>query len=346
MSEGIVRRITGTLLLLLTICIRDAVAQDQENCSLRFMFWNAENFFDTRDDSITDDDEFLPLGVRRWTSKRYNDKILSLSKVIVAAGGWEAPALVGLSEVENRSVIEDLVRKTGLSRSEYSIIHEDSPDPRGIDVCILYRHDIVRVISYRYFTPDDSQSSPFRSRSLLYVKCQICDDTVHVFLNHWPSRRGGVLAAESLRERIAIMLHGKADSIASAEGGKALIIYAGDFNAVPTDRIMKILTEDYLSGLSMVNLSALVSAGTGTYRYQGIWEMIDQVLVSENFITGTGRLRVTPASVTIFSEKFILSDDPVYPGQSPWSTYRGFTYQGGFSDHLPVLLDISPPKVF
>ncbi|MBN2631999.1 MAG: endonuclease [Bacteroidales bacterium] len=346
MSEGIVKRINGTLLLLLTISCCDVFPQVEETHSLRFMFWNVENFFDARDDTVIDDDEFLPGGVRRWTWKRYYDKTVALSKVVVAAGGWEAPALVGLSEVENRMVVEDLVRRTGLSKSGYSIIHEDSPDPRGIDVCIMYRHDIVKVLEYRYFTPADTQVTPFRSRSLLYAKFLICEDTVHVFLNHWPSRRGGVLAAESLRTTIAMLLREKADSVAEAEGGGAFIIFAGDFNATPTDRIMNILKEDYTSGLSMINLSALLSPGTGTYRYRGIWEMIDQVLVSERFLRGPGSMRVNPASLRIFNEKFVLTEDPVYPGPSPLSTYRGFSYQGGFSDHLPVLLDIISSKLY
>jgi endonuclease/exonuclease/phosphatase family metal-dependent hydrolase len=204
----------------------------------------------------------------------------------------------------------------------------------------------VTILDNRYFIPKDSGDIPFRTRSVLYAKCRIINDTIHIFVNHWPSRRGGVLAGEEQRQKIAEMIKEKADSIASSEGTDAAIIFTGDFNAVPEDEIICSLVTNYKSGLSMVNLSDSLREGTGTYRYQGTWEMIDQVIVSEglykgdkNFITDTGSLK-------IFNAVFLLRDDPGYPGQSPFSTYRGYLYQGGYSDHLPVLLDLRVKKVF
>jgi hypothetical protein len=345
MSKGIEIIAAGTLLLLL-FSSGEGLAQDSVPESLRFMFYNVENLFDTVDDTVTDDDEFLPGGVRRWTRTRYNAKINALSRVIIAAGGWEAPAIAGFCEVENRKVVEDLIFRTPLAKHGYAVVHDDSPDPRGIDVCMIYRRELVKVLDYKYFIPADPGPAPFRSRSVLYAKCLVLDDTVHLFLNHWPSRRGGVLAGESLREAIADMLRAKADSVAASSGGDALIIFAGDFNAAPSALIMESLTGHYRSGLSVVNLSASLPSGSGTYRYMGVWEMIDQVLVSESFLPGKGRLQIFPGSLKVFSDAFLLTDDSGYPGPAPFSGYRGFKYQGGYSDHLPVIFDITSGRLF
>ncbi len=273
-------------------------------------------------------------------------KINSLYKTIVAAGEWDPPAIVGLYEIENRNVLEDLIYGTNLAKYEYGILHEDSPDPRGIDVCLIYRKDLVAISDSRYFIPRDSGDVPFRTRSVLYAKCSILNDTIHLFLNHWPSRRGGVLAGEEQRQKIAEMLREKTDSIASSEGTDTKIIFAGDFNAVPEDEVISSLTMKYKSGLTMVNLSDALKKGSGTYRYQGTWEMIDQVLVSEGLQKGNRGFVTDSGSLKIFMAGFLLREDPNYPGQSPYSTYHGYKYQGGYSDHLPVLLDLSVRKIF
>jgi predicted extracellular nuclease len=340
MSKGIVRKITGTLSLLI-LSFSEGYPQDTIASPVRMMFYNVENLFDTSNDPVTDDDEFLPGGLRRWTYKRYMTKINALQKTIMAAGEWYPPALVGLCEIENRRVLEDLVSGTNLSKYEYSILHEDSPDPRGIDVCLIYRKNMVTILYYRYLIPFDSGNVPFRSRSVLYAKCRIMNDTIHLFVNHWPSRRGGVLAGESQRMKIAAMLREKADSIALNEGRSTRIIFAGDFNAVPDNEVISTLSNGYKSGLAMINLSEQEPERSGTYRYMGTWEMIDQVIVSEMLMGQITGLLINPASMKIFSPPFLLLDDPNYPGQAPFSTYRGYRYQGGYSDHLPVILDLN-----
>jgi endonuclease/exonuclease/phosphatase family metal-dependent hydrolase len=198
----------------------------------------------------------------------------------------------------------------------------------------------VKVISYDYIMPVDSGEVIYKTRNVLYIKCRILNDTLHLFLNHWPSRRGGVLAGESQRLRIAKMLIEKADSVVLADGRDTKIIFAGDFNAVPEDEVIGKLSGYYGSGLSMMNLSDRLPDGSGTYRYQGTWEMIDQVIVSESVIASKRGLHASPGSLEIFNPSFLLQDDPNYPGQTPFSTYRGYKYQGGYSDHLPVLLEL------
>jgi exonuclease III len=308
---------------------------------VRLMFYNVENLFDIYDDTLKEDDDFLPGGLMRWNLTRYIKKINSIYKTIVAAGGWNPPAIVAFCEVENRKVLEDLVYGTYLSKYDYGIIHEESPDTRGIDVCLIYRKNVVDIIDYRYWIPSEISREKFTSRSILYTRLAVNSDTVHLIVNHWPSRRGGVLAMEDLRMIIAAMVRAKVDSLIDKSSTGAKIIIAGDFNSIPDDPEMKSLTASHDSAISLVNLSVGPAAkGLGSYRYMGTWEMIDQILVSAGLLTCDQGLYTDSNQFSIFKTDFLLRRDPKYPGLSPLSTYRGYRYQGGFSDHLPVLLDL------
>ena len=238
------------------------------------MFYNVENFFDIYDDSLTDDNDFLPNGLMRWNSERYKRKTNSIYKTIIAAGEWEPPAVIAFCEIENRKVLEDLIYGTYLSKYNYSIIHEESRDRRGIDVCLIFRKDIVDVLSYKYLIPNEISRKDFNTRSVLYAKLLI------------------------------------------------------------------VLTVSNDSSRAMINLSEMPDdRGLGTYRYMGTWEMIDQVIVSNLLLNCRSGLYTAPTMLKIFKPDFLLKKDPKYPGFIPFSTYRGYKYQGGFSDHLPVLLD-------
>lgn len=177
------------ILPLFLLCVSASGQKENVPDEAVVMFYNCENFFDTDDSAETEDDEFLPGGVRRWNRARYTKKINNLSKVILAAGEWNPPALVGLCEVENRKVLDDLISLSPLTGLGYGIIHSDSPDPRGIDVCYIFRKDLVRVLQYSSLVPDSMPSGQFRTRSVLYSKLTILEDTLHLFINHWPSRR-------------------------------------------------------------------------------------------------------------------------------------------------------------
>jgi hypothetical protein len=183
-----------------------------ESDARRIMFYNVENFFDTSDDSLKDDNEFLPDGVRRWNLKRYYNKINSLYKIIIAAGEWAPPDIVAFCEIEKRKILNDLRYNTYLKKFNYDIVHEESPDRRGIDVCLIYRKQTVRLIYYKYLIPLTG-GMQFTSRSVLYAKFLIGSDSLHIFVNHWPSRRGGVLAGEDDRHDITKMLRFAVDSV-------------------------------------------------------------------------------------------------------------------------------------
>jgi len=301
------------------------------------MFYNVENLFDTVDDTTKNDDEFLPEGSRRWTSNRYHKKINAIARVIAAGGRWELPLLAGLCEVENKEVLEDLVYGTIMSAGNYGIVHRESPDPRGIDLALLYRRDHVRVYEVRSWIPERSDGNIFGSRNLLYVKMTIYGDTLHLILCHFPSRRGGVLVAGRVREEMAQLVAEKTDSLMNADANAALIVM-GDFNAGPGDETMKTITADSM----MVNASAgQASHGEGSYKYQGMWEMIDQILVPVSMTEGCGPFRADLLSFRTVSEPFMLTDDAEYPGKKPFSTYSGFRWASGYSDHLPVMITIN-----
>ncbi|HOU30209.1 MAG TPA: endonuclease [Bacteroidales bacterium] len=335
-------------ILLLIICIVSnfKVVTSQENArrKYRFMFYNVENLFDTENDPATEDDEFLPGGERRWNANRYRQKLQSIYKVITAAGQWDPPEIIGICEVENKKVIDDLLTLTPLNvQSIYDIVHEDSDDPRGIDVCLIYRKDRIKLLYYKYIYPHSLYYQKIRTRKILYTKFLVEDDTLHLFLNHWPSRRGGVLAGEGSRIALANLLRQQSDSVRNSSGECSKIIFAGDFNSLPSSDEIKVLTASGEKG-SFLNLGmSHFLRGTGTYKYEGIWEMPDQIIVSKTLLPDFQRCKGIYTSedfFEIFSPDFLLLRDRKFSGQKPFSTYSGYSYQGGFSDHLPVILDL------
>jgi len=330
----------NSALLLLAVSL-NGQAQENDSGYIRLMFYNTENLFDTSDDTLKDDNDFLPGGVMRWNYSRYNKKLSALYKTIAAAGEWNLPAIIALCEVENRKVLEDLLRNTYLSKYNFEIIHEESSDERGIDVCMIYRKECVEVLEYSYNIPAGIGAEAFRTRSVLRASMLIKGDTLHLIVNHWPSRRGGTLAGEDLRMKIAGFVKELCDSIGMAGKGRAKIIICGDFNATPDDMVIRQLSDLERPGIALINLSeSAAKKGEGSYRYKGIWEMIDQVIVSESLLNSESGLFMEPNKFRIFSPDFLLEKDPLYPGFSPFATYRGYRYHGGFSDHLPVMIDL------
>ena len=321
----------GIIVFLIVAVLPHAGAQE-----FSVMFYNVENLFDISDDTTKNDDEFLPHGSRRWTGTRYRKKIAGLSRVIAAAGEWELPAVIGLCEVENEKVVKDLAYSTLLSAGNYGIVHRESPDPRGIDQALLFRRELFRIEAVRSWVPERSEGLAWESRNLLYVKMTMDDDTLHLILCHFPSRRGGVLAAERLRKEMAELVRAKADSVMSASAGASVIVM-GDFNAGPDDKLMTGMTGDEL----LVNAAEGLSAGgEGSYRFQGTWEMIDQIVMTTAMTDGSGSFMADPQSFRCVSAPFMLTADADYPGKKPFATYGGFRWSGGYSDHLPVIIRV------
>jgi hypothetical protein len=307
-----------------------------------FLFYNTENFFDSENDSLTNDDEFTSSGDRRWNLTRFHDKADRLAKVILASGKWNAPAVVGLCEVENLNALEWLTNKTALSKFRYKIIQKDSPDERGIDVAMIYRLDLFRPFDYEAIPLSDPTDLSFRTRDILRVSGVIGEcDTVHVFVNHWPSRYGGIMETLKYRKFAAQTLRKAILKLKSASP-KAKIICMGDFNDTPRDESLAKVLEAKETGMpevdgEMINLSAKwILLPVQTIKSQQTWETFDQLIISDSFMKDESCLRI--ASAEIFKPDFLLEPDAKFGGVRPKRTYIGFKYQEGFSDHLPVLL--------
>ena len=315
--------------------------QRAEN-ELRVMFYNVENMFDPAEDSTKSDDEYQPDGMRGWSYSRLKHKQVNVAKVALAVGGWEPPGLIGLCEVENRKVLNGLIYDTPLKNFGYKLVHYESPDPRGIDVALLYLPDKFKVLysrPVRIHFPFDTAS---RTRDVLYVKGIACKrDTLHVFVNHWPSKFGGAMETIPKRNYVASVVRNKVDSLLSADHD-AKILVMGDMNETPAEEgVSQVLK----ARMDSVNLgpndlyNMLAGAGLswkkGTIKFREEWETIDHMIVSVLLFKYT-----TPHSLHIFDAPFLLMDDEAWFGKKPFRTYYGAKYIGGFSDHLPVYMDL------
>lgn len=324
---------------IILICLLTVVASSAQTKSCRFMFYNVENLFDTINNPDTRDEEFLPEGNRHWGSWKYQTKLNHIYKVIMAVKEWETLPFIGLCEVENKTVLNHLLYKTPLFQNGYKIIHQDSPDERGIDVAMLYQPGEFTLINYQYFPLKFQEDPTDRTRDLLYVKGTVFGgDTLHFFINHWPSRYGGYSLTAPKRLAAARFLTKKVDSITKTNAHAAIII-AGDFNDEPSDESITALLEEAESDRL---ISLPLSGNTGTTKYRSQWYLFDQVIVSKSLTHEKNGLSVKEMQIGMFP--FLLHDDERYGGEKPYRTYLGPRYQGGFSDHLPVFIDIVKQK--
>lgn len=311
------------------------------------LFYNVENVFDTKDDPGTSDEEFTPNGDRHWNYKKLNTKLQNISKVILSSNGWKSPAIVALSEIENKEVLELLTKRTPIKSIGYKIIHKESPDKRGIDVAILYDPNQFYPITYNHYPLQNKNGRIEKTREILYVSgVTNGQDTVHLFVNHWPSRYSGVLETRSKRNSAAKLLRQKIDELFEMHISPKIVI-VGDFNDQPWDEsILKFLNANEVgekwqdSGL--YNLSfAWANENRGTLKYQLQWSVFDQIIVSGTLLNSTNGISVKPENASIIDFPFLLEKDEKYGGIKPKRTFYGFSYQGGFSDHLPVLLQLN-----
>ncbi len=284
--------------------------------------WNLENYFDPYDDPATADEAFTPGGEHHWTKRKYEAKRNLIAKTIIASAerfGGRMPAIVGLCEVENAKVLKALVEDSPLAAQRYRSVHRESPDPRGIDVALLYDPERVRLLDFEFITIKE-----FATREILYAKVAL-PDTLHVFVNHWPSKYSGAKASEARRQAVCTALLHKLDSLHRSDSAAAVLLM-GDFNATPKEpSVMRLTTEGGLKNITPKK--------GGTIRFKGKWEMIDQMLASP-----AAAQKIGPAEV--FRPSFLLEDDKSFMGEKPRRTNVGPRYNAGASDHLPIIADI------
>jgi len=313
---------------------------------VRIVFYNLENLYDPYDDTTKLDDEFTSKGMKRWTFSKFLVKLDHLAKTFMAIGGWEPPAVIGMCEVENRYVLNKMIYETPLKKYKYKFIHYESADDRGIDVALLYRPGIFSVVFSRKISIHFPSDSLMHTRDILYVKGVLfTTDTVHIFVNHWPSRRGGFTESVPKRRLVAQTLRSALDSL--QQNRDPQIIIMGDFNDEPDQpAISEVLGAGAYSSRtkhsSLVNLMLpkMNNVNEGTHKFQGKWAILDQFMVSGNLLLKTQGLQTSPESVHIFHAAFLMEEDERFMGGKPVRTYSGPRYTGGFSDHLPVYMDV------
>ncbi len=317
------------------------------NPHYRVMFYNVENLFDAEDDPLINDSEFQPGSEKKWTVERYHDKLDKIARIIGEVGQDTLPILVGLCEIENRRTLDDLIALAPLANQDYRIVHRESPDYRGIDVALLYRANYFNLLSQHFFPVWFPFDSAVRTREILYAKGVLGGkDTVHVFVNHWPSRSSGEVESRPLRAFVASAVRARVDSILAANN-HANIVITGDFNDEPQDlsvvsALRALLTFQDTRAGELYDLTALLKSGFpgGTYKYKGNWNLLDHMVISGSLMDTTRSLYARTSDIHVFAPSRILEEDKEYMGDRPIRTYLGPYYHGGYSDHLPVYLDI------
>lgn len=326
-------------LLILGTTMAEASRFRRKADTLTVVSYNIENFFDPADDPNKNDNEFTPDGPYNWTMSRMSIKATRVARVISSINGWNIPDIVGLCEIEGPDAVELLLQK-GRLRRYYSAVAFPTPDRRGIATAMLYRKDRVKVLHSQAICTSDSTRN-FFTRDILYAKTAVLRDTFHIFVNHWPSKRGGSSRSDALRDTVAYQLRLFTDSLQAVEPD-ANIIILGDFNDVATSKsITDVLgvSADTLavadtSGVKpFCNLSGLTDECS--YKYRGSWRTIDHIIVSR---TMTQRYE---CRFDVFKPSYLLQDEPSpYTGEKPFRTYLGQKYNDGYSDHLPVIAKI------
>lgn len=317
--------------------------------TVRIAFYNVENLFDTIDQPIKLDDEFSPDSDKKWGTERYNDKLTKLSRVFSAMGdGQNAPPIVGLAEVENKTVINDLLKTDAFSASEYGIIHQESPDLRGIDLALVYRKDILKIKKKEFIVATFPREAKYTSRDIVYVESKLAGETLHILINHWPSRYGGQKESEPRRTQVASIVREKVDAIQKKDKN-AKVILLGDFNDSPANiSLTQVLKADTVYSEAdpsrLFNVSfPIEQSGGGSYNYRGQWQLMDQVVVSKSLISEQDKIHTNSSMVNVLREDFMLYKDKRY-GPKPNRSYGGPNYYGGYSDHLPIYADLNVPN--
>lgn len=334
------------ILIFTLVCVSSGFSQ-QDTDQFKIVgigFYNLENLFDTDDDPKILDEEYLPDGAKAWTLEKYNEKSANMAFVISEIGTEHVKqglSLLGVAEVENRKVLEDLVAQPILKDRNYQIIHYDSPDFRGIDVALLYNpshftpleHQAIDVVVY-------NGEKRRRTRDVLYVKGLLETDTVHVLVNHWPSRGGGPVTVKQ-RNDVAALNRSVVDSINQVVPGSKIIVM-GDLNDDPTSESIKkhIRATGKIKDAKKTGMfnpfEEMYRRGQGTLAYRDSWSLFDQIIISEGF-TNKDAPGYYYFKANIFNKQYLVQKKGQYKGY-PFRTFSGDEYQGGYSDHFPTYI--------
>lgn len=333
-----------TFILIAVLVLSSITVQAQQQYKIGAIgFYNFENLFDTLDAPDIRDEEFTPSGDKLWNSKKYQEKMGNLAKVVSELGSDLTPdgvAVLGVSEVENRSVLEDFVKHPLIEDRNYQIIHEDSPDFRGIDVALLYNPKYFKPLGHKAIPLLIYNSSGKRktSRDILYVAGEFDGEPIHLLVNHWPSRGGGEAATQPYRNAGALICKQVCDSLMQVDP-KAKVIIMGDLNDDPiSPSVKEVLNaqskkKKVRQGGLYNPMYELFRKGAGTLAYRDAWSLFDQMLISKGLLEDEEGYRFY--KVVVHNPPYLLQKSGRFQGY-PFRTFGGDTYLGGYSDHFPV----------
>ena len=339
--------------------------------NLMIVSYNVENLFDTIHDERINDVEFTPEGAKHWTSHRYHRKLQHISQTISRVGGRIWPSLVTLVEVENAGVIEDLLHLYGLWRKGYRYVITNSPDPRGVDVAMLYRITDLELLSKSEYAVDFTNAPYKKSRNVLECKFRLPNnDTLYAYGVHFPSRREGVGKSEPFRCDVAYLIRDRINHLYASLSSKGRLnthfIVMGDFNEESHEKAIKevlsaldVLAKDSVSHLNdYPHLYSLMSPKIepwakrnhplGSYFFHHQWQQLDHFIISHSLLKSNSLTQYQTGSAYNFMAPFLVSEHSSLQDSFPFRTYGGNFYMGGYSDHFPVrmLLSLKYPKPY
>ena len=316
------------------------------------MFYNLENLFDTVYYGHNDDYDFSAQGNHQWNGTKYWQKqhnmAYAISQMDVKGSPAEGPVIIGVSEVENITVLQDLVKQPELQGRRYQIVHHDSPDPRGIDVALLYNPRFFKVLNVttqrvNKYLPDEPD---FYTRDQLTVTGMLAGEKVSVIVNHWPSRRNGAEASSYKREAAGRMARETMDSLLRDDPNQG-IIFMGDLNDDPQNRSCcealgaKKDIEDCIEPGSCFNpWWNILNKGIGTLGYRGNWNLFDQIIFTDYFLRNydsKDKPTLTYSRAEVLNRKFLRSSEGSRQGY-PLRTFSGGIFLNGYSDHFPTMI--------
>jgi len=317
----------------------DFTETEKDETHYTIAFYNLENLFDLDDDAFTNDNDFLKTSVKKWTHKRFQNKLRKLGYAISNIGKTETekhPAIIGVCEVENTSALNHLMTSKHLANIPYDFVHYDSPDERGIDVALIYDTTVFKVRTSETFSIHlvDERGEPDYTRDILLVSGLLNGESMHFIVNHWSSRREGQKESENKRLASSQKV-GEVINTLRQHDAHAKIIVMGDFNDDPSNTSIKNLVENY----NLFNpMATLRSYSRGTSKYNKQWNLFDQILFTTNFFE-VEENTLQYGEANIFDEDFLKSFTGKFKG-TPFRTYVGKRYKGGYSDHFPVYMTL------
>ena len=320
--------------------------------ALNIMFYNLENLYDTSKDEVSDDEEFTPTGIKRWNAIKYQTKLANLSNVFAAVSGLPGgfPAIVGVSEIENDTVLEDLLSQKRMEAANYRYVHYDSKDARGVDVALFFRPDKFKLLGSEPVKLVLRSGREYIGRDVLCVWGRLCDEMFCFYVCHFLSRRAGVSSSEGFRRAGAETVRDHALMMRQKYPGIKIVVM-GDMNDTPDEASLSVLLRareniQNIDTLEYFNpMWSMMNDGLGTSVHNHEWTMFDNIIVSQNLLpVDAGYRDAKGLTLAKFDKQYwahVFQRSFMMKNGKPFRSYNGNVFSGGYSDHLPILVRLN-----